>query len=87
LSSRGWATTKTRGEYRCSLYRFSSLVKLTKGGKITLSFTSPEKEFCFHIYDVITWEKIKKSSDITTAVGEEYRRRSSRSKVANALTL
>jgi hypothetical protein len=37
-------------------------VKLTKGGKITLSFTSPEKEFCFHIYDVITWEKIKKSS-------------------------
>ncbi len=30
--------------------------------KNTLSFTSPEKYFFFHIYEVITWEKYKKSS-------------------------
>ena len=33
---------------------FGSLMKQKKRGKITLSFTSPEKEI-FYIYDVITW--------------------------------
>jgi len=38
----GWVggEVRTRGEYR-----FSSLVKLKKKRKITLSFTSPEKDF------------------------------------------
>jgi hypothetical protein len=31
------------------VYRFSSLMKQKKKGKITLSFASPEKEF-FYIY-------------------------------------
>ena len=36
-------------------YRFSSLVKQKNKRKITLSFTSPEKENYFsYIYDVIT---------------------------------
>jgi hypothetical protein len=39
-------------------------MKYKKGGGITLSFTSPEKEFFFHIYDVITWGKNKTSADI-----------------------
>ena len=44
------------------LYGFSSLVKQKRGGKIALSFASPEKEKYFlFIYEVITWEKRKKS--------------------------
>ena len=43
-----------RGEYR-----FSSFVKQKKKRKITLSFTSPGKDFFFYIYDVITWGKKK----------------------------
>jgi hypothetical protein len=34
-----------------------------KKGKITLSFASPDKEIYFFIYQVITWEKRKKSPD------------------------
>jgi hypothetical protein len=30
--------------------------------KITLSFASPEKDFFFYIYDVITWEIFNKRS-------------------------
>ena len=29
-----------------------------------MSFTSPEKDFLFYIYDVITWENKQKSADI-----------------------
>jgi predicted RNA binding protein YcfA (HicA-like mRNA interferase family) len=47
LSSRGWVRGKTRGEYR-----FMKLMKLKKKGKITLSFTSPEKHY-FFVYDAI----------------------------------
>jgi len=37
-------------------------VKQKRGGKIALSFASPEKEKYFlFIYEVITWEKRKKS--------------------------
>jgi hypothetical protein len=39
----------TRGEYR-----FSSLVSKEKKRKNTLSFTSPEKDFFFYIYEVFT---------------------------------
>jgi hypothetical protein len=58
----GWYVTYGRiGERRERArgeYRFSSLVKQKKKRKITLSFTSPEKEkYFFYIYDVITWEK------------------------------
>jgi hypothetical protein len=35
-------------------YRLSSLVKYKKKGKLTLSFTSLEKDFFFNIYEVIT---------------------------------
>jgi len=50
LSSRGWAREKTRGEYR-----FMKLMNLKKkGGGITLSFTSPEKDFFQYIYEVFT---------------------------------
>ena len=39
------------------------LMKQKKGGKIALSFASPEKEkYYYFIYDVITWEKILKRS-------------------------
>jgi hypothetical protein len=49
LSSRASVTRKARGG--CG---FSSLMKQKKRGKITLSFTSPEKENYFlYIYDVI----------------------------------
>jgi hypothetical protein len=41
------------------------LMKKKKGGKIALSFASPEKEkYYYFIYDVITWEKILKRSSI-----------------------
>jgi hypothetical protein len=36
------------------------LMKSKKKGKITLSFTSPQKEFFIYIYDVNTWRKFKK---------------------------
>ena len=39
------------------------LMKQKKGGKIALSFASPEKEkYYYFIYDVITWEKFHKRS-------------------------
>jgi hypothetical protein len=41
LNARG-EREKVRGKYR-----FSSLMKQKTGGGIALSFTSPEKEFCF----------------------------------------
>ena len=42
----------------------TKLMKQKKGGKIALSFASPEKEkYYYFIYDVITWEKnLKRSS-------------------------
>ena len=58
----GGEREKVRGEYR-----FSSLVKRKKKRKITLSFTSPEKDFFFIFYDVITWGK-KKALLITTYI-------------------
>jgi hypothetical protein len=52
----GGQRERVRGEYR-----FSSYEAKKKGGKIALSFASPEKEnYYFYIYDVITWEKILK---------------------------
>ena len=44
------------------------LMKQKKGGGNTLSFTLPENEFFFYIYDVMTWEKKKKALYITTHV-------------------
>jgi len=41
-------------------------MKQKKKAKIALSFASPEKENIFFIYEVITWEKRKKSLLITT---------------------
>jgi hypothetical protein len=37
-------------------------MKQKKKGKITLSFTSPEKEVFFYIYDVIVKQKKRKRS-------------------------
>jgi len=54
----GGRRVRVRGEYR-----FSSLVKQKKKRKITLSFTSPEKDFFFYIYDVITWGEKKSSAN------------------------
>jgi len=57
-----WAEREGQREYR-----FSSLMKLKKKRKNTLSFTSPEKEIFFCIDDVSTWGK-KKALLITTGV-------------------
>ncbi len=35
---------------------FMKLMKLKKKRKITLSFTSPETDYFFYIYEVFTWE-------------------------------
>jgi hypothetical protein len=41
------------------------LMKQKKGGKIALSFASPEKEkYYYFIYDVITWDFFSKESRI-----------------------
>ena len=42
-------------------YSFMKLIKLKKMGEFTLSFTSPEKDFFIHIYDVIVKPKKKRS--------------------------
>jgi hypothetical protein len=43
---------------------FNSLMKQNKKAKnYALSFASPEKEFFFYIYDVITWGKKKSSAN------------------------
>ena len=60
MSSRARVGEKVRGG--CG---FRSLMKQKKG-KFALSFASPEKESIFFIYEVITWEKRKKSLLITT---------------------
>jgi hypothetical protein len=44
------------------VYDSSTLMKFKKRGKITLSFTSPEKDFFIYIYDVITSPEKEKSS-------------------------
>ncbi len=56
-----WVDRWAEGEGK-GVYRFSSLVKQNKKGKITLSFASPEI-FFFYIYDdVITSPEKEKSS-------------------------
>jgi hypothetical protein len=51
----GWIGGRKDG-YK-GVYRFSSLMKQNKKGKIALSFASPEKEnYYIYIYAVITWE-------------------------------
>jgi hypothetical protein len=47
----GWAGERTG---------LALLLSQKKRGKIALSFASPEKEFVFYIYDVITWENFHK---------------------------
>ena len=57
MSSRAEMRDKVRGEYR-----FSSLVKQNKKGKNCAVFCfAGKRKIYFFIYEVITWEKRKKS--------------------------